>query len=1226
MLRKLPDYIAKLLIFLLFAIGPASPCLLAQEDIGGIINSYARVTSTGPGYVTVSPARALQFSEDDYVLLIQMQGVGITTQPGYGITIQETYGTPGGYEFLIVDAVNTVSGRIDFTRNVFINEYDVEANVQLVRVPFYNSPVVTSTLTAQAWNSLEGTGGVLALMAGRKLTLGADIDVTGTGFSGAAGVDGIGECVAANVDANSLDSYPLSYNNAGLKGEGVAIHDDSKILLFPQHAKGQGRNFTGGGGGNGWFSGGGGGSNRGKGGDGGPEKFVLGLCSNDRYEGGYGGMNIFESYIEDGIFLGGGGGASTRATGSTASAGGNGGGIVIIVADSIYGNNHFIRSNGISADDASGDAGAGGGGGAGSVALSVQGFRGQLNISANGGNGGKNPAGFGNGGGGAGGLIWLSSASVPSSVPVATVTYGIIAPTDPGDGTGEIKFNYVPALNGFLFNTIYSAETGNRIDSVCSDTQYGQLLGSRPAGGTPPYSFLWQYSTTSASGGFSEAEGTNDQQHYTPPGLLSQTTWFRRVVTDSEGEVTDRSLPVMIIVHPAISNNVVGNPATLCYGQNAPMLNSLGPVGDGNGNYEYQWETSSDNITFTGVEGDEEGYLHEEPLLQTAWFRRTVTSGSCFDASAPVRINVLDSVRNNLIITPAQEICEGTEFTTVEGTSFSVLTGGDNVYRYRWERSLDATSWQTASGNAGLAVYDPDETEDFFPGQAYLRRVVLSGANDVCISISKPVLLTALPVIKNNLINSDQTICSGSVPAAISGSEPLDGNGIFSYTWQDSTGNHSWSDIPGYVGVASGNFSPPALTDTTGYRRIVNSSSCMDVSIPVIINVHKPVSGNIVSLLTEGLTDTTICSGQTPARFTGNIATGGTDDPDDMSYQWSSSSDNSTWTDITGATDGSVFQPSSLTASFWFRRRASSGQCFSESEAISVTVLPPIANNLISGNQTVCSSSVPDPLAQASGQALSGGNGTYAYLWEESTGDGTWVPASGTNNRTDGTYQPPALTIPIRYRRHVSSGAGSCCTGISNEIEILIDVLPEGYSAFAGNDTSIYTFDHLIKLEADPPVEGGTGSWSLVEGSGSFGNVNDPLTTVSGISKGKNTFLWRVTRGACISEDEIEINVYDLFIPEGFSPNNDPQGYNNEFLVRGLDLDNQTAELRIINGAGTEVYHTSNLDGNEWNDWDGRNKSGKDLPEGTYYYLLKITSSGNGQVFKKSGFIVLKRY
>ncbi len=230
------------------------------------------------------------------------------------------------------------------------------------------------------------------------------------------GVPGIGECVYTNVPANSLDSYNLSWNNAGLKGEGVAIHDFTGALLYPNHAKGQGRNFSGGGGGNGWFSGGGGGSNRGKGGDGGLEKFVFGLCGNDPHEGGYGGMNILGSIIQNGIFPGGGGGASTQASGSTASAGGNGGGIVIIVADSIDGNNHIIRSNGITAANALSDAGAGGGGAGGSVALSFQGFNSQLGIATIGGNGGTNTGGFGEGGGGGGGLIWLSTSSLPASV------------------------------------------------------------------------------------------------------------------------------------------------------------------------------------------------------------------------------------------------------------------------------------------------------------------------------------------------------------------------------------------------------------------------------------------------------------------------------------------------------------------------------------------------------------------------------------------------------------------------------------------------------------------------------------------------------------------------------------------------------------------------------------------------------------------------------------------
>jgi gliding motility-associated-like protein len=128
------------------------------------------------------------------------------------------------------------------------------------------------------------------------------------------------------------------------------------------------------------------------------------------------------------------------------------------------------------------------------------------------------------------------------------------------------------------------------------------------------------------------------------------------------------------------------------------------------------------------------------------------------------------------------------------------------------------------------------------------------------------------------------------------------------------------------------------------------------------------------------------------------------------------------------------------------------------------------------------------------------------------------------------------------------------------------------------------------------------------------------------LSKGLNRFLWTVTRGACLLEDMVDINVLNLIIPEGFSPNNDPENYNNTFIINGLDLPNQTAELVIVNGAGAEVFSTSNRNGNNWRDWDGKNSKGIDLPEATYYYLLKITSKGNGQVFKKSGFVILKRY
>ena len=143
-------HINKLLFILLFLFCFSLTDLNSQEVISGVINRYAKVNSMSPGYVIVSPAQAAQFTAGDYVLLIQMQGVGIQTiQGSYGVNVQSVIGTPGGYEFLIIQSVNTGTGRIDFTRNVYINSFNVTGNVQLVQVPFYNSPVVASTLASQ---------------------------------------------------------------------------------------------------------------------------------------------------------------------------------------------------------------------------------------------------------------------------------------------------------------------------------------------------------------------------------------------------------------------------------------------------------------------------------------------------------------------------------------------------------------------------------------------------------------------------------------------------------------------------------------------------------------------------------------------------------------------------------------------------------------------------------------------------------------------------------------------------------------------------------------------------------------------------------------------------------------------------------------------------------------------------------------------------------------------
>ncbi len=79
----------------------------------------------------------------------------------------------------------------------------------------------------------------------------------------------------------------------------------------------------------------------------------------------------------------------------------------------------------------------------------------------------------------------------------------------------------------------------------------------------------------------------------------------------------------------------------------------------------------------------------------------------------------------------------------------------------------------------------------------------------------------------------------------------------------------------------------------------------------------------------------------------------------------------------------------------------------------------------------------------------------------------------------------------------------------------------------------------------------------------------------------------------------------DLFIPEGFSPNND--GINDYFVIQGTQ--GLTVHLEVFNRWGHVVYKSDDYK----NDWNGTSNTGvlngdaQGLPEGTYFYLVRLS-------------------
>ncbi len=1197
----------------------SSTVLLSQKLLSGNLSQPNANVISIPASDRIIVDNASGFNPADTILIIQMQGVGVLTGKLDFGNIQSIFGEPGMHEFMIIQSVNLGTNEIVF-RNDLLKTYDPNGSVQILRVPYYNSATVTGDLTCDPWNSTTKKGGVLALVIGRSIKLNANIDLSGKGFRGGADAIGIGRCVQVVPITDSL-SYSQTYQNAGFKGEGIAIHDDFGTLLAPLHVKGKGPNFTGGGGGNGRFSGGGGGSNLGEGGTGGSEEVS---CLAPQ-EGGLGGFKseqpAFPLFINR-IFLGGGGGASTSPSGLS-PAGGNGGGIVIIVTDTIIGNGGNIIADGGSGNIGISPGGSSGGGGGGSIALSLKSFGSTpMTFSVLGGNGGDNPDGYGQGGGGGGGSIYLKLNSTGNVTN--NLSGGLSGSINKASTAGEVRTGFLAILNGFLFNSIRSSVTGNQEDSVCSNMIPPKITGTTPIGGTPGYTFIWEKSYDQAA--WITLTNDPDPTNYTPTAETN-TVWYRRTITDqSPTPLVDISKPVKIIVQPFIKNNIVGTSDTICFAQNPAALTPQATLLDGNGIYTYKWQESQDGSNYSHtVNAVTPFYNPPAGLTVTSWYRRTVTSGRCIDStgvalSAIVKITVLDTIQNNKILSLPDSICFGSAFTNLTATAPPALSGGDNLFRFTWQSNINGAGWVTAPGVSNTAGYNPAELPQRIPSNQYIyRRVVHSGSNDVCASVSNELLLKDFPVITNNTIAPVPPICSGSVPADIIGTDPptlTGGNTIYNFAWQNSTKSQSWATIPGATLPDFQLLSP--LTDTTWYRRIVKAV-CLDTSTSVQVVVHKPILNFNITLAGGGVAQT-ICNNQVPLQLQGPPATGGTDLPGDYAYLWKSSPDNLVFTAIPGAT-GLTFQPPSLTATTYYEREVTSGACTVNSNSDTITVLPTITNNSISGNSSVCYSLAPDII---NGSTLSGGSGAYNYLWQQSINGGiNWVTAIGTNSSS--AYQPPSLFVPTSFRRTVTSGLNNCCSDTSNVFNISIDPLPAS-PINAGPDTLIYSVEKIYHMKAIKPVAPETGTWRPLDNEPtSIDDTTSYNTIVRDLAIGKNSFLWTVHRGLCTLSDSVDVELLKDFIPQGFSPNGD--NINDAFKIEGLNIEDQTIQLNIVNGAGTEVFSTFSTGGNTstWKDWDGKNSDGSDLSEGTYYYMLKITTN-KGQVFRRSGFIVLKRY
>ncbi len=259
--------------------------------------------------------------------------------------------------------------------------------------------------------------------------------------------------------------------------------------------------------------------------------------------------------------------------------------------------------------------------------------------------------------------------------------------------------------------------------------------------------------------------------------------------------------------------------------------------------------------------------------------------------------------------------------------------------------------------------------------------------------------------------------------------------------------------------------------------------------------------------------------------------------------------------------------------------------CISEIETINIQN----ATGLIDGNYTVA--------YNLSGANTSTGNSETVTF---TSGNGSFViPTSLLIN--GGT-----TTITIENIAYNATQCGSSTLAIP-PVSFVINS-PSAPTLVANGNLFCAQDNPTIASLTSNIASSGTITWYDSPTGGTLYNSSDAL--ING-----TTYYASLTNGTCEGTNRLEVivdltNCLDIFIPDGFSPNND--GLNETFYIKDIDIIYPNFVLEIYNRYGNIVY-SGNIN---TLDFDGKaNQStviGSDvLPTGVYFYILHYNDSTN---------------
>jgi large repetitive protein len=537
--------------------------------------------------------------------------------------------------------------------------------------------------------------------------------------------------------------------------------------------------------------------------------------------------------------------------------------------------------------------------------------------------------------------------------------------------------------------------------TICSTS--ATMQGNNPGTGTGQWSLV--------SGPNTPTIATPSSPTTTINNLVPGTYLFEWEISNGTCTNSYDTVQVNVTAGPTPAN--AGNDQSLCATDSTQLAGNTPVIGTG------LWKFVSGPNTPTIVNTSSPTSIVKNLVAGTYVFRWMISNGICAPDSDDVQITIYDSATVSHA-GPKQNIC--TASTTMAANTPVVGTG----------------AWGLISGpNAPTIVTlsSPSTSITGLISGTYVFSWTIT--NGVCSNTSNDTVVVAA-LATTAAAGPDQTLCD-SPTVILAGNTPSNGTG-------------SWSYISGPVGYTITNVSNPGTTvtgltpGTYVFRWSITNNVCPPNSDDVQVIVLNDLQ-NIIST-----TSSPICSGQTIV-LNGQLPTGGNGT---YTYQWQQSTDNVNWTNIPLATSQNY--TTTLTTSTYFRREVTSLPCQTYSNVLLITVQPPVTNNIISANQSICINTAGNLI---NGMVPTGGDGIYSYQWQQSINNGlNWNNIASATNKD---YDPGTLTLTTLYRRNVTT---LLCNGPQSSVSdtVTITVHPDAKAVI--NVTS-----DTICLSAPIPIQ-----------------------------------------------------------------------------------------------------------------------------------------------------------